>query len=210
MRTPPLLDRLDGPPLSLPRFLDALSERYWHLGPRRRAVVGAAVLVAPAVLWSVAAGGSEWGDPVDVVVATRQLPAGHDLVAGDLAMTRRPEALVPDGAAATAAEGTLVGVLPKGAVLTEAHLGDGGHGALVAAGRVAVAFPLDLLPEHTVGAVLDLVGTDGQGGARTLATAARVLAADEHHLWVEVDRADAAVVAAAARDGSAAAVVHPP
>lgn len=210
MHLPELFDRLDGPPLSLPRGLDAASERYWRLGPRVRTAVTVVAVVGLAVSAAAVVGRSPWGAPVDVTVAARGLPAGHVLAEEDLRTVARPEGLVPQDAVTGRVEGTLVGVLPEGAVLTEAHLGRGGQGALVADGRAAVAVPLDLLAEHTVGAVLDVVGTDGHGGVRTLAPDARVLSADEDHLWLEVDRADAAAVAAAARDRSATAVVHPP
>lgn len=210
MHLPSAFDRLSGPPLSLPRGLDVLSEHYWRLGPRRRAALVGIAVVSLVVLVPTQLARSPWGEPVDVAVAARDLPAGHTLGEGDLRTVRWPDGLVPDAAVTADARGTLTGLLPRGAVLTESHLGDGGHGALVTDGRVAVALPLDLVPEHAVGAVLDVVGTDGQGGARTLATAARVVAVDDAHLWVELDRAHAADVAAAVRNHAATAVVHPP
>lgn len=208
MHLPPPLDRLDGPPLSLPRGLDAVSERYWRLGPRLRAVVALVAIISLAVGVAGLVGRSPWGGSVEVTVAARGLPAGHVLTEGDLRTVPWPEGLVPQDAVTGSVVGTLVGVLPEGAVLTEAHLGRGGLGALVKKGRAAVAIPLDLVAEHTLGAVLDVVGTDGRGGVRTLAQRARVLAADGDHLWLEVDTADAAAVAGAARDRSATAVVH--
>ncbi len=210
MRLPPLLDRLDGPPPSLPRVVDRCSEHYWGLGPRHRVALGMVVALLLLLVVTALLGRSPWGEPVEVTVAGRDLAPGETVSEDDVSRTRWPAGLVPEGAVRGSVEGTLVGVLPAGAVLTEAHLGEGGRGALVAEGRVALAVPHDLLAEHTVGALVDLVGPDGGGGARTLATGARVLAVDDLHVWLEVDPAEAPDAAAATQQGTLATVVRRP
>jgi hypothetical protein len=207
---PSLLDRLDGPPLRLPRTLDAVSERWWALTPRLRAVLA---LLAVGLLVLTLGGRlarPSHGPPVEVAVATRDLPPGHRLEPGDLRPAAWPARLAPTAPLPADSEGVLTGALPEGGVLSAAHLDEGGLGALVGDGRAAVAVPVDLLPEHSPGTVLELVAVDA-GDPLTRSTAeGRVLAVVAGHVWVEVGRAAAPGLAAAAHRGELTAVVRPP
>lgn len=72
------------------------------------------------------------GAPVPVVVAARELEAGHELKPGDVAVREVPERFAPPDAPAAPDE--VVGAvasapLPRGAYITAAALGGGGAGA---------------------------------------------------------------------------------
>lgn len=209
MRLPPLLPTPDGPPPSLPRLLDLASERWWGLPPRARAVL----LGLGVVLLALVAVGPRTplaGDAhVEVAVAVRELRPGEAVGPGDLRPERWPAELAPAGAAAPDAEGHLTGLLPRGAVLTEGHLGSGGLSALVADGRAAVALPADLVPEPHPGTVVELVVTDGARSSHESAGPARILRVDAEHVWVDVAAARAGTVAAAAARRAVAVIVRP-
>lgn len=203
--------RLDGPPVALPPALDRLSERWWSLRPRHRAlavVVLAAVVVLVGPVRLVA---SPHGPPTSVLVATRDLPVGHELVADDLRPATWPRDLVPDGAT-TEARGTVTGPLPRGGVVTSAHLAPPGSGvaAAVPTGRVAVTIPADLLPPLPAGAHLDLVAPDPDGLPRVAASSATVVAVEGELVWVAVDPPEGPAVAAAAARGQVVAILRPP
>jgi hypothetical protein len=199
---------LDGPPPSLPHPLDRLSERWWGLPPRARAVawILTAALVATILLMDL--GRAPHGPLVPVAVAARDLPAGHALGPGDLEERPWPRDLVPPGAGVEVA-GTLRGPVPEGTPLGPTMVTDGGVAAMVADGFAAVSLAASLMPPESLGARLDLVASTPHG-TRVLTRAARVLTADEHHVWVEVRAGDAAEVASAARGDALVAVVHAP
>lgn len=210
MRLPTLLPPLDGPPPSLPRALDLASERWWGLPPRARMLL-AGLVAGVLVLITVAPGLPRAGSTaVEVAVAARDLPAGHELSSGDLRSERRPAELLPTGATAPGATGTLTSALPRGAVLTDEHLGTGGIGALLGEGRAAVAVPADLIADPRAGVAVELVATDDPGGSTGASPApGRILRVDAEHVWVEVDASRAGTVAAAATRRSIAVVVRP-
>lgn len=189
-----------GPLPPLPEVLDGAAERWFAAAPRARLVIGLLAVALFVFVTGKVAGGSPWREETAVLVAARELPAGHTLAPGDLVPTSRPVRSLPDGTvdvgirwvgAATA------GPLPAGAVVAAAHLAEGGLTDLVGPGRVAVAVPAELLPPLDAGRDVDLVGGDGQRGGEPLARDARVLATDGGHVWIEVARADAGAVAAA-------------
>lgn len=204
---PAIRSRLDGPPFALPALLDRLAERWWAAPPRLRAlaVAGAAALLLLAGLTQAATG--PHGPPVEVRVAARDLPVGHVVTSGDTVRRSWPRDLVPDGAV-TDATGTVVGALPRGAVVTDRHLSTEGLGAAVADDRVAVAVPLDLLPPVSPGLRLDLVGAELDGRPVVLATDAVVVTIDTASVWLAVDHDDAPAVAAAGLTGAVGAVVR--
>jgi hypothetical protein len=89
---------LAGAPPTLPPLLDRAAETWAGWPPRARlaaSVVGALLLLAIA---GAGAGRSPWGPSVEVLVATRDLPAGHELTAADVAARAWPRTLRPAGA----------------------------------------------------------------------------------------------------------------
>jgi hypothetical protein len=202
---------LDGPPVALPTALDRLSERWWALRPRRRAlaivvVVATAVLVGPARLVA-----SPHGPPTPVLLAARDLPVGHELTQDDVRPATWPRDLVPADAASQA-RGTVTGPVPEGAVVTSSHLASPGSGvaAAVPAGRAAVTIPAELLPPLPGGAHIDLVAPDAEGRPQVVASAAIVVSHEGELVWVAVDPAEAPAVAGATAGGQVVAVLRPP
>ena len=147
----------------------------------------------------------ELGPLRPVVVVTSGVEAGAVVSAGDVAVARRPAAMVPDGAI-TSVDGSVgrVAIVPlvAGEVLVATRLApDGlrGAAALVPGGMRALAVPggPSGRPPLAVGDLVDAVDT---AGAVVVATAATVVAVD--------DRSDTVTVAVPADDapGLAAAV----
>lgn len=201
-------NHLDGPPLALPAALDRLAERWWRARPRARAalVVTSIAILTLATVARVVASSHE---PAAVAwVATRDLGIGDQLGPGDLRRTSVPPSLLPDGAMAEPV-GTLVAPLPRGAVATDRHLGDTALASTVPAGRAMVPIPIDALPDVPAGTRLDVVASD-HGTARVVARDALVVQADAVAVWVAVDHADAAALAAATLHGAIGVVVVPP
>lgn len=203
---PPVRGEVGGAPLVLPPWLDAVSDRWWGLTPRTRAVAVLAVVVLVAVLAAVRVGASPYGPPVPVLVATHDLPAGTVLGEEVLRTERWPQELTPAGASA-APSGTLVAPLPAGAILTGTHLTEEGVGGMIAAGQAAVPVPAELVPDLGVGTLVQVVasGTDGTGVV--LADRAEVVAADGVMLWLATSERVAADVAAAGLRGTIALAI---
>jgi hypothetical protein len=203
--------RLDGPPFALPQPLDRLSERWWSLRPRRRAMVFVGLIAVVAVIGPARLATSPHGPPMAVLIATRDLSAGHELAPDDLRRTTWPRDLVPDGPA-TEARGTLTGPLPRGAVATMAHLAPPGSGiaAVVPPGRSAVTIRAELLPPLPVGAQIDLVAPDVDGTPQVVASSATVVSLDGELVWVAVAVGEAPEVAAATARGQVVAILRPP
>lgn len=199
----------DGP-LTLPGWLDGLSERWWRLGPRPRAAV--TVVLALLVLGAGVARATApiHGPSVEVVATIRALPAGTDLATTDgVRLVAWPRDLLPREPL-TEATGVLRGPLPAGTVVASASVGDGGLGALAGPGRAAVPLPVGALPPVAVGDRLRVVATSVDGGARPLADDVDVLVVDDEAVWLAVAIDAAGEVAAAGVHGSLAAVVLPP
>jgi Flp pilus assembly protein CpaB len=202
-----------GPPPSLPEVADRLAERWYGLPPRVRVVL--AVAAALVVLFVAGSGvaRSPWGRPVDVIVAAADLPAGSPLDAGMIRPERRPEGLVPaDALGADAANGArLAGTVVAGTVLTARHLHDGdGVAAHLAPGRAAFPVEAGTVVAVQAGQRVDVVAGDVEGRGRALATDARVLSVGEGVVWLEIDRADAPALAAAATWDGLRIVLLPP
>lgn len=202
-----------GPPVRLPATLDRLAEGWWRLPPRARAVLLmlGAVLAAGAVLLRVAL--SPYGPPVPVLVATRTLEVGTTIGAQDFEVVRWPRSLAPPGTlhhdAEVTEDATLVIGVVRGAPLTVLHVDAAGPLANLPAGAAAVPVPVDLLAGVGAGARVDLVVTLGDGSGRRLASDVRVHDGDGRLVWLEVDRALAPDVTAAASRGTLSAVVLP-
>jgi pilus assembly protein CpaB len=204
-----LRSRLDGPPPALPRLLDRAAERWWAARPRSRAALVAAALVLLLAGGVVRVTASPHGPPVTVLVATRDLPVGHELAPDDLRRARWPRDLVPAGAA-TDLRGTVVGALPAGAVATDRHVAVSGLAAALPDGHAAVPVPTDAVPTVPTGARLDVVVADLDGGVQVLARSATVLGADGDIVWFAVATAQAPAVAGAASRGGLSVVLLPP
>lgn len=205
----PSLRLLDGPPPSLPQIVDAASERWWGLRPRTRAGLGAVIALVVLAAGAGHVASSPWGPPVTVLVAARDLETGETLTRSDVRRTGWPESLVPAGALSEAT-GTVVTPIPEGAVLTDRYLGDAGLAAALPDGHVAVPLPMELLPRLPAGVRLDLVAAQLDGRGVTVAQRALLLSGDGTQVWVAVERAVAADVAAAATTGQLTAVILPP
>lgn len=197
---------MGGAPLALPRWLDALSDRWWGATPRTRGIVliGLVVLVGTASAFRVAA--SPYGPPVPVLIADEDLPAGAVLDEGALRSVRWPEELAPPGARADA-DGTLVAPLPAGAVLTDGHVTDRGLGGAIGPGDAAVPLPAELVPPLEVGTVTQVIASGADGTGLVLAQRAEVVATDGASLWLAVPETAAADVAAAGLRGTVALAV---
>lgn len=200
---------LDRPPFALPRPLDVVAERWWRAHPRTRMLLGVAGAVIVVLAGIAHAAAAPHGPPSSVWIATRDLPVGHVLGAGDLQRAMWPQDLVPDGAVTDPA-GVIRAPLTRGAVVTDRHVGDDGLTAGLPAGTAAVAVPPDALPPLPPGARLDLVAVDVEGRPVPLVRGAVVLAIDEAAVWLAVDRDAAALVAGAAATGTLGVVVVPP
>lgn len=149
------------------------------------------------------------GPPVSVWVAARDLLPGETLAEADVRRRSWPAELLPAGAIERPS-GTVTAPLPRGAVVTDRHLGDVGIVAAVPAGRVAVAIPVDQLPVLAAGTRLDLVGPGPDGGGVLLASRATVIAQDGEAVWVAIDADASLAVSAAVAAATITAVVLPP
>lgn len=203
---------LDGIPLRLPALLDRVAEGWWRLAPRRqRSLIGIVLLAATTVVLARVAL-SPYGPPITVVVARSDLELGHRLTAADLATTRWPRSLIPAAALPDpeAAIGrTLAIATTASGVLTDRHVRPTGVSAQVALGAAALPVRSALLPGVTVGARIDLIIRLGDGSGRTAAQGVLVLALEDGLLWLEVPRAAAADLAAAAGRDALFAVLLP-
>jgi hypothetical protein len=204
----PLRAEVGGAPLVLPPWLDRLSERWWGLTPRLRAVVVLVlvVLLAGASVARVTA--SPYGPPTTVLVATDDLAVGTELTGEDLRVVRWPAQLVPADAR-TEAAGTLTAPLPVGAVLTTGHVTQDGLAGLVGAGRAAVPLPAELVTALPVTTEVQVVASGPDGAGVVLAERAEVVADDGRSLWLAVPATAAADVAAAGLRGTVALTVLP-
>lgn len=203
---------LDGIPLRLPALLDRVAEGWWRLAPRRqRALIGVVVLAATAVVLARVAL-SPYGPPLTVVIAVSDLEIGHRLTATDLATTRWPRSLVPPSALRDPQDAigrTLAIASTAAGVLTDRHVRSTGVSAQVSPGSAALPVRSTLLPGVTVGARVDLIVRLGDGAGRTAAQDVDVLALEDDLLWLEVPRAAAADLAAAAGRDALFAVLLP-
>jgi Flp pilus assembly protein CpaB len=143
---------------------------------------------------------AQWGAQRTVVVATRDLPAGHRVGPGDVRHQRWPVALVPRDARASVDEGAVIAnSITAGQPVLGRDLGRGDVGpvaATLAAGRRAVTIPVgDLSPPVVVGDRVDLVAAGGGPGAAVVARGAPVVQVRERAVVVAVTTEELADVA---------------
>lgn len=182
-------------------MLDRVSERWWRLSPRLRAVVLMALCVVVLALVGRGATTSPWGPPRQVLVLQADLPAGAPVGPADVDHVEWPAGLVPADAVAELPEDARVrGPAAADAVLTRRHLVSGLAG-LLDGDEAAVSVPLDGLPAVVAGDVVDVVVATPDGAGHRAATAARVVAVDAAFLWLAVDRQQVDAVAAAGAAG---------
>jgi len=201
---------LRGAPIRLPGAADRIAEGWWLLSPRMRLLLGfvttAAVMLA--VLLRVAL--SPYGPPVAVLVTTGDLRVGEVLASGDVELARWPRDLVPSAVLERRSEAVgsrLTMGVTAGTALTARHVTRDGPLTELAPEKAAVPVSSGSLRGAAGGVRLDLVVTLSDGSGRTLARDVRVLAEDAGTIWLEVDRALAPDVAAAAARGILSAAV---
>src|SRR5690606_20835693 len=112
-----------------------------------------------------------------------------------------PSRLVPADALSTVPDGLAAFAIPQGAVVTASHLTSGGHVPSLRPGMASVPLPLELVAAVEVGTTVDVVVAAADTAGVVAATDARVVAVDDDHVWVAVERAEAATVAAASMYG---------
>lgn len=208
-RLPGLHTRLSATPVALPAALDHVSERWWRLSPRARAVVLAVLCVGVLALAGRGATASPWGPPGQVLVLTSDLPAGATVGPTDVEHAQWPSELIPADALSELPEDARVhGPAAADAVLTRRHLVSGLAG-LLESGEAAVSVPLDGLPQVAAGDVVDVVTATPDGAGHRAATAARVVAVDHAFLWLAVDHGHVDAVAAAGAAGTVTLAVRP-
>jgi pilus assembly protein CpaB len=204
---------LDGPPLALPATLDLLAERWRATRPRVRLAVHLAGIALVLLAGVAHAAASPYGPPVAVWVTTRDLTFGEPLDPTAVRRTSWPRDLVPAGALRElddAGPGRLQAPLPRGTVITDRHLGDGGVAAALPEGTAAVALPSGSLPPLPLGARIDVVGVDLDGRGVRLAEDVVVLGVDESTVWIAVARPSAAdIVDAKTKRRTGVAMVPP-
>lgn len=136
---------LRGPHLALPRPLDAISDAWSGLAPRLRMVAGALLVVAVVLgldARSRAVDGRWGGTPRSVLVASADLQVGDPLTA--VTAAELPPAVVPPGAVDSVEEGAVLSLaLPKGAVVTRAHVDRRGAAVGLDDGMRAVPIPTE-------------------------------------------------------------------
>lgn len=209
-----LADRLrtHGAPFALPPLLDAFAERWAGLPPRVRTIVLLAAALAALAVAGRGAATSPWGPPVQVVVATTDLPAGRVLTVDDLVEADWPRALVPPAASDRLEElvGRSLGApVVAGSPVSSTHVAEGGLAAGLPPGHAAVALPAPEGVTLRSGQHIDLLAGDGDRGGVRLASTATVVAADETTVWVGVRREDAAAVAGALAWGEVTVALLP-
>jgi pilus assembly protein CpaB len=201
---------LHGAPYRLPGAADRVAEGWWLLSPRIRLLLGAAfaAMVLTAILLRVAL--SPYGPPAPVLVAAADLRVGEVLAGSDVIVARWPRELVPPGALSQRSAvvgGRMTMGVTAGTALTARHVTGEGPLTGLAPGLAAVPVPTSALRGASGGVLLDLVVTLGDGTGRTLARDVRVLAEEGGTTWLEIDRALAPDVAAAAARGTLSAAV---
>ena len=176
------MSRLDsivrGPHLRLPRPLDAVSDWWAGRPPRVRFLIGALLVLGAlsAVDAQTRAVDARWGgDPVRVLIAPR------DLLVGETLPTMRsvllPPDVVPPGAVHEPAEDAVLALaLPRGAVLTGAHVDERGPARGLTDGMRAVPLPTEEGWGVVAGGWVDVwtLGT-GQEPSRLVASSRPVL-----------------------------------
>lgn len=168
---------LQGPHPALPAALDRCSERWWRLSPRLRAlsVVLAFCSLLAVDQWRLAEAQQRWGGP-----PRRALVAVDHAHVGDRPALRAaslPPAMVPpDAPQRIGDDARLALALPKGAVLTRAHVSPRGPAVGLDPGLRVVPLPVPPGLDIGAGARVDVwVLTDGPDRSRRVARGRTVL-----------------------------------
>jgi hypothetical protein len=168
---------LQGTPVALPAALDRCSEHWWRLPPRARAALVLLALIAFVAAGEkrVAAVRDQWGGPPrPALVATGHIAVGQ---APQVRAVRLPPALVPDDAPQQVpADARLALALPKGAVLTRAHLSPRGPAAGLAHDLRVVPVPVDPGWDVRAGGWVDVWALSSSAGSTRVAEHRPVLA----------------------------------
>jgi Flp pilus assembly protein CpaB len=197
VRSPRAVARRAGPVHQVRLFVARRPLLHWLL-------IGLAAALTGAFVYSRAAAADaargQWGSARTVVVATRDLPAGHRVAPGDLRRQRWPVALVPPDARASLDEGVVIATpVAAGQPVLGRDLGRGDAGpvaATLAPGRRAVTIPVgDLSPPVVIGDRVDLVAAGAGPGAAVVARGATVVEVRERAVVVAVTADELADVA---------------
>ncbi len=163
------------------RVADALTEVRRRVLRRRRPL--AALLLAGALAAALHALAPPDPPSTPVLVAERDLPAGHVLARGDLASVAVPDGVVPEGVVRAPEGRTLAAPVRAGEPVTDVRLVGAGLVSGQPAGTVAVPVRLSDAGQAALlaaGDRIDLYATDPRGGTSVaLSPAALVLAVPE-------------------------------
>ena len=193
-----------GPVRQLRLFVARRPVVHWLL-------IGLAALLTAAFVYSRAAGAEHarqrWGTARSVVVAVRDLPAGHRVEPGDVRRRSWPAALVPAGALSSLDDGVVVAApVVAGEPVVRSRLGRARAGPVAAAlapGRRAVTLPVgDAPPPVAVGDRVDLVAAGSAMAAQVVARGATVVAVQERAVVVAVTADELPPVAGGLVDGT--------
>lgn len=196
----------DRPPL--PSLLRRLTSAPWRLYRRPLTLGAAAAALSCASLASIV--GAD--DARAVVVASRDLPAGHVVAVDDVELVDRAVGAIPDDALTISPLGRATNAaIVAGEVVVERRLGRRGASAaatLVPADHVAVAVARDLAPPGAlVGDRVDLLSAGFELRARLLVSAATIVADDDRAFAVAVPAESATDVVDAVLSGSLVAAL---
>jgi Flp pilus assembly protein CpaB len=198
-----------GPVRQLRLFVARRPVVHWLL-------IGLAGMLTGVFVYSRAAGAEDarqrWGTARPVIVAVRDLPAGHRLEPGDVRRQSWPAALLPSGALSSL-DGPVVVAAPvvAGEPVVRSRLGRARAGPVAAAltpGRRAVTLPVgDAPPPVAVGDQVDLVAAGSALAAQVVARGATVMAVREGAVVVAVSTDELPAVAGGLVDGTVVVAV---
>lgn len=211
MRSP-----LTGAPPALPGPLDRCSERWWLLPARARHLVVAlvVVLLLAGGEWRVRRVQAAWGGP-----PRRALVAVESAAVGDRPRVRPvelPPALVPpDAPQAVDGDARVALALPRGAVLTGAHLSPRGPAVGLPDGLRVVPLPVPAGPGTVAGARVDVwTLTTAPGRSQRIAIGRPVVGVsgddDERVALVGLSTAEVAAAVHGLADGEVLLTHAPP
>jgi len=198
-----------GPVRQLRLFVARRPVVHWLL-------IGLAAVLTGVFVYSRAAGAEDarqrWGTARPVIVAVRDLPAGHRLEPGDVRRQSWPAALVPSGALSSLDDPVVVAApVVAGEPVVRSRLGRARAGpiaATLAPGRRAVTLPVgDAPPPVAVGDQVDLVAAGGALAAQVVARGASVVAVRQGAVVVAVSTDELPAVAGGLVDGTVVVAV---
>lgn len=156
--------------------------------------------------------------PVEIMVAGRDMPAGHTVTESDIAWTSAPSGTIPGELLLNDVEGQRLAVgIPSGTPLTQSMLVGPTLADSAPDGTIVLPLYLSSPREMTpVGSSVDLWATDEVGTAYKASTAATIMAfSDESsdpdltHAYVAVSAEEATLVLGTSTQSPLVAVLHP-